>query len=330
MAAANTVLETAGIRELLDVYSRRALYTALGPSRWLEFASREEDLLKTKGDTIKINRVADIDGSADLVENVAMTAAGITSTQAEIVVSERGRALTVTEKLAQLSYLDFLDEGSKILGRHYQRFGPELLVKQTAQLGAATTFFAGGSANRAALSASDVFDSETVRDAVEALETENVPKIEMDNGEEFYVCICHPRQLRYLRQDANWIAAHNAHRTRKIFAGEAGEFEGVVFISDTNVLNGAAAATGRTSTAYIRESTISATNFLSSAAAGSSVDVYMATVFGASAFAFATALPVEMRQGGVVDYGREHGLAWYAIYGAGVLNDLHIVNIESA
>jgi len=28
---------------------------------------------------------------------------------------------------------------------------------------------------------------------------------------------------------------------------------------------------------------------------------------------------VELRDGGVIDFGREHGLAWYAIWGFGVI-----------
>ena len=44
----------------------------------------------------------------------------------------------------------------------------------------------------------------------------------------------------------------------------------------------------------------------------------------------AVSLPVELRDNGVIDYGRERGLAWYAIMGAGILHEKHGVVIETA
>jgi hypothetical protein len=46
---------------------------------------------------------------------------------------------------------------------------------------------------------------------------------------------------------------------------------------------------------------------------------YNAIMIGDNAFGQAIALPVELRDGGVIDFGREHGLAWYAIWGFGVI-----------
>jgi len=46
---------------------------------------------------------------------------------------------------------------------------------------------------------------------------------------------------------------------------------------------------------------------------------YSAIMIGDNAFGHAIALPVELRDGGVIDFGREHGLAWYAIWGFGVI-----------
>ena len=46
---------------------------------------------------------------------------------------------------------------------------------------------------------------------------------------------------------------------------------------------------------------------------------YSAIMIGDNAFGQAIALPVELRDGGVIDFGREHGLSWYAIWGFGVI-----------
>ena len=62
---------------------------------------------------------------------------------------------------------------------------------------------------------------------------------------------------------------------------------------------------------------------------GSVVDVYQAAVFGDYSFAMATALPVELRDGGVMEHGRVHQLVWYSILGAGVLNTDSIFILET-
>jgi hypothetical protein len=53
-------------------------------------------------------------------------------------------------------------------------------------------------------------------------------------------------------------------------------------------------------------------------------------MIGDGAFGKAVALPVEMRDNGVVDFGRERDLAWYSIFGYGVILDDAIVNIKTA
>ena len=42
---------------------------------------------------------------------------------------------------------------------------------------------------------------------------------------------------------------------------------------------------------------------------------------GDNAFGHAISLPVELRDGGVLDFGREHALAWYGIWGFGTITD---------
>jgi hypothetical protein len=46
-------------------------------------------------------------------------------------------------------------------------------------------------------------------------------------------------------------------------------------------------------------------------------------------FDHAISLPVELRDGGILDFGREHALAWYAIYGLGLITDQSVVLAET-
>ena len=58
--------------------------------------------------------------------------------------------------------------------------------------------------------------------------------------------------------------------------------------------------------------------------------VYQAVIFGDNYYAIAFGLPVELRDNGVIDFGREHGIAWYSIFGTGILHNEYGVVIETA
>ena len=54
--------------------------------------------------------------------------------------------------------------------------------------------------------------------------------------------------------------------------------------------------------------------------------IYRAIFLGDNAFGHAISLPVELRDGGILDFGREHALAWYAIWGLGLITDQSVVS----
>jgi N4-gp56 family major capsid protein len=60
---------------------------------------------------------------------------------------------------------------------------------------------------------------------------------------------------------------------------------------------------------------------------GPSGNAYEAIMLGDNAFGHAISLPVELRDGGVLDFGREHALAWYSIWGWGVITDSSVIKI---
>jgi hypothetical protein len=58
-------------------------------------------------------------------------------------------------------------------------------------------------------------------------------------------------------------------------------------------------------------------------------NVFEALMLGDNAFGHAISLPVELRDGGVLDFGREHALAWYSIWGFGLVTDSAVVKIRT-
>ncbi len=60
---------------------------------------------------------------------------------------------------------------------------------------------------------------------------------------------------------------------------------------------------------------------------GAGAGAFEGIMLGDNAFGHAISLPVELRDGGVLDFGREHALAWYAIWGWGVITDSSVVKL---
>ena len=104
-----------------------------------------------------------------------------------------------------------------------------------------------------------------------------------------------------------------------MFTGEIGRIDDVRFIETTLMCNGKAS-----------ENDPSFKQELKNGHESNKVDVYQSVIFGDNYYALAIGLPVELRDNGVIDFGREHGMAWYSIFGAGLLHDEYGVVIETA
>jgi N4-gp56 family major capsid protein len=139
----------------------------------------------------------------------------------------------------------------------------------------------------------------TIKDAVEILAGQNIPRLG-----DTYVCFVHPSQSRALRDWPEFIEVTKYAAPGNFMLGEIGRIYDVVFIETTQVLQGGTGIVDVTPGGSINDPTSTS---------------YSAMMIGDNAFGQAIALPVELRDGGVIDFGREHGLAWYAIWGFGVI-----------
>jgi len=224
-----------------------------------------------------------------------MTTKTLSTNTRQITVYEYGNAVATSEFLLQTSFRDVMVDAAVLLGRDYATVvdSEERAVLETST----QRVYAGRKASSDLLLAADILDVRAIKDSVEVLSTKNIPKV---NGD-FYVAFVHPHQSRNLRDDQAWITAAEYGDPDRIFNGEIGRIEDVVFIETTDL------------TIIPANSGPSPQN--------TTVDTYRAILFGAEAFAKAVALPVEMRDNGIIDFGREHGLAWYSIQGFGTLRD---------
>lgn len=304
-----------------DLYSKEVLFLAQPRLRFLQFAKIKEDLTATRGKSIVFVKYDNLAGGGYLNEDESMTPQGMASNEITISVKEVGNSVQVTELLLRTSLLDTLGDASKLLANNLAivldgQFRDTVLATTNIVYGAPLTvqaatgaYTSGASrANAAAVVANDALTSVTIKDAVELLAVNNAPKF---NGD-FYVCFAHPHQLRQLRDDANWVEAHKYMGRRQLYLGEVGMYEGVIFIETTQM-------------PYLTSTQVDAKYGTSGGPR-----MYEGVIFGENSFAWAVALPVELRDDGVVDMGRKHTLGWYGIWGTGIIEGKNIVRLVTA
>ena len=295
-----TLFTDGGINNtILDVYSREIEFQAQPVMRFEQFAVRKQDLTVQPGLTIKMTTYDNLDLGGELDEKTPMDTQGMTSSQKEIKVKEYGNAISVSELTLQASFDDVMSSAAKLLGKDYAKVVDSEL--RDTVLDCTQVVYAGGKDSQAELADGDLIDSAAIKDAVEVLATNDAGKYEND----YYVTFIHPHHARGIRDDAEF---QNVTAYGKQYAGEIGRIHDVIFIETTQM-------------------PILASDDEENDA---DVDVYKAVMFGENAYGLATALPVEMRDNGVEDFGRSHKLAWYSIMGTGILEDDNIVRIETA
>lgn len=286
---------------VLTVYSKDIMFHAQPVLRYAQFATKKTELGVTPGLKITFMRYNNLDLGGALEEGTPMGTQALTASQVHIEVKEYGNAVKVSELLLQSSFDDVLASGARLLGLDYAKV-VDIMFRDVV-LASPNVYYAGDVADREALADNSdgkaEFNSDVIQDAVEVLETKNVRKF---NGDAF-ICFIHPHQARTLKDDPDF---KNAKDYGAIYAGEIGRVDDVIFISTT------------------QQPVIEVTP-----SEGDDFKVYQAVMFGDNAYGWAEALPVEMRDGGIEDFGRSHSLAWYSIMGAGIIEEDNILILET-
>ena len=292
-------------KNIRDLYSQEIIYQAQPKLRFAQFAKKRTDLSQSDGGAVKFTKYANLAQGGRLTEGVNLQEKAMASSEVSISVHEYGNAISVTELALQRSMHDELAQGSTLLANDLVL----VLDNEIRDIALTTSnvVYGNGKTSAAALAANDGLTAQTVKDAVEALANNNAPKFDG----QYYICIATPHQLRQIRDDDDWINAHiYGPNVSEIYLGEVGMYEGVRFIETTQMPK------------Y--------TDVQATAKFGATVPCWEAIIFGDNAFAWAEALEVEMRDNGVQDYGRKHGLAWYAIWGFGLIQEENIFRILTA
>ena len=339
------------------IWSKEILFQAMPILRFEQFAVKKTELGVAPGLRVNFLRYKNFAVDATpLTEGVRMTTNALTAEQIAITVAEHGYAVAVSELLLNASFDDVMASASRLLGRHMAQYldiqARNTLSAATSAVfgydrsgitgGAFTNYDEGSAATSlATLTASHKLTTGAIKDAALTLAGKNIPRLG-----ETYVQFVHPKQSRDLRSNPEFIEVTKYAAPGNFMLGEIGRLYDVVFIETTQVKKLAANAaynqtsnvgapsdqtgipvksnTGPGQGGNPEDSGASATN------GTPSVDVYESIMIGDNAFGHAISLPVELRDGGVLDFGREHALAWYAIWGLGVITDQAIVKVYTA
>jgi N4-gp56 family major capsid protein len=341
------------------IWSKEILFQAMPILRFEQFAVKKTELGVAPGLRVNFLRYKNfaVDPSP-LTEGVRMTTNALTAEQIAITVAEHGYAVAVSELLLNASFDDVMASASRLLGRHMAQY---LDVQARNTLSAATSAVFGydrtgvqgindwyneGTAATAISQLDGNFKLSTgaVKDAALTLAGKNIPRLG-----ETYVQFVHPKQSRDIRSNPEFIEVTKYAAPGNFMLGEIGRLYDVVFIETTQVKKLAVNAAYTTSTSVgvpsdqysvpVKANTapgnggnpesadFTAEKGYLTSATGNGAEVYESIMIGDNAFGHAISLPVELRDGGVLDFGREHALAWYAIWGLGVITDQAIVKV---
>ena len=341
------------------IWSKEILFQAMPILRFEQFAVKKTELGVAPG--LRVNFLRYKNFAVDptpLTEGVRMTTNALTAEQIAITVAEHGYAVAVSELLLNASFDDVMASASRLLGRQMAQY---LDVQARNTLSAATSAVFGYDRSSVqgvndwynegtvATQMSDLdgnykLSTGAVKDAALTLAGKNIPRLG-----ETYVQFVHPKQSRDIRSNPEFIEVTKYAAPGNFMLGEIGRLYDVVFIETTQVKKLSVNAAYTTSTSVgipasqievpVKANTApgsggnpESANYTAekgylTSATGNGAEVYESIMIGDNAFGHAISLPVELRDGGVLDFGREHALAWYAIWGLGVITDQAIVKV---
>ena len=307
------------------VYSKEIEFKALPIMRFSQFATQKTELGVEPGLTISMLTYDNLKLGGALQDMKNMSTQAVSGSMKQITVQEHGNAVSNSELLIQSSFDDVMATSTTLLARDYALV-MDTELRDVALSGTNVVYAktsAGVAVNaRENLDATGTLKVCTIKDAIEILATNNAPKY----NNMYWICFVHPHQSRGLRDDSAWINASNYGAPEQLFTGEIGRIDDTRFIETTLMCNGKCATTDPAHKSYLKKGFVGD----GEDPALTKCDVYQSVIFGDAYYGIAWSLPVEMRTNGVEDFGRKRSIAWYAIWGTGLLHNDYGVVIETA
>lgn len=262
--------------------------------RFRQFIRPEPGYGAHKSDKILFDRVSNVAvGGGAISELSKMPEDNVTLTQGTVTVNEFGNSIPFTGKLDQLSEFNvdnvlqkaLMNDMAKVLDKQVGGTFRLCQVKATPTgtiAAPVVTFNETGTVAVAATRDLQAFDVKEIVDRMKSVYF--TPKYDGEN----YICITSVGGARTLKDDPDWEDSAKYGEPERLFAGEVGRYYGVRFVEESNLLT----------------NVLGTTSFK-----GEQI------FFGEDPVIEGVALPEELRVKVPVDYGRDLGIAWYALLG---------------
>ena len=311
-----------GFRTTVDI-SKKVVHAAQPMMKARQFVSVEPAFGKNKGESVQIYRAgntATVEDTAAINELDRIPTTSVAVTPRLITVNEFGRAIPFTGKVETLAEVDVESNVYlKALRNHmaktidYQVFQAFKTSDVIATPTSATALTWSVTGTAGATAASNI-TAKHIKDIIDGMKVgvfgANTGRPVPYYDGESYVCIASVNFLRGLKDDADYeVAAKYAH-PEDLYLGEVGRFYNCRFIESNHIT---ALSNGVGTNSVLGE----------------------AIFFGEDPVREIVAIPEEVRAKLPEDYGRDKGLAWYAMLGWGRVWDFstdseeHIVRVAS-
>ncbi len=271
-----------------NVLSKQLRYKAQTMQRFRQFCDMESYAGSNRGNKVFFDKISNISTSGGtLVETETIPKRNFTIKQGTLTITEYGNSIPFTQKLERLADTDIAESTRTVLQNDMKVVLDSAAATQfmtndyiATIVNTATTTFA--SAGVAGATAAANMSDKNVRDIIDRMKTLNIPKRENDE----YVCVASTQSIRGLYD----FFESKAQLTTlsPLYRGEVGSYYGCRFIEETNFLSNATGSSGLYGEACF---------------------------FGADAVREGVALPEEIRVAIPSDFGRDKGIAWYALLG---------------
>lgn len=268
--------------------SAQIRYRAQTMQKFRQFVTMEPAAGANRGDKVFFNKISNIStAGGTLTETTTIPKRNFTITQGTLQLAEYGNSVPFTLKVKTLSDVQVPEIVRTVLRNDMAVVLDSAAAAQfktndyiaTITNTATTTF---GSAAAALATAGANMSDKNVRDIVDKMKVLNIPKYDGEN----YIAVCSTNSIRGL-YDFFEAKAQNTTMA-PLYRGEVGSYYGCRFVEETNFLGNADGSNGLYGEAVF---------------------------FGADAVREGVAIPEEIRIGIPSDYGRDQGIAWYALLG---------------
>lgn len=288
--------------------SAKVRYLSQTMQKFRQFTDIESAAGQNRGNKVFFDKISNIStAGGTLAETSTIPKNNYTITQGTLTMTEYGNSVPYTQKLKTLSDIMVPETIRTVLTNDMKVVLDSAVASifkssdyvATITNTATTTF---GSAGAALATAGANMSDKNVRDIIDKMKVLNMPRRDGDK----YVCIASTNSIRGLY---DFFEAKADQTTMEpLYRGEVGSYYGCRFIEETN--------------------------FLSNVDGSGSV-FGEAVFFGADAVREGIAIPEEIRVGIPTDFGRDQGIAWYALLGFAKTWDFtddgesHIIVVDS-